>query len=82
MNLKYIQLNFDSLMKKYGKGKELVLKDFKILKEEELKEKLTIKANAFSESAKRKIEKTGGEAVLINNKNSEKSKESKKKEEK
>ncbi|MBS3075496.1 uL15 family ribosomal protein [Candidatus Pacearchaeota archaeon] len=66
MNLKQIQSNLDSLMKKYGKNKELVLEDYKILGEGELKEKITIKANAFSESARQKIEKAGGKAILIN----------------
>ena len=66
MNLKQIQSNLDSLMKRYGKNKELVLEDYKILGEGELKEKITIKANAFSESARQKIEKAGGKAILIN----------------
>ena len=66
INLRDIEKNFDSLMKKYGKNKELVLEDYKILGEGELKEKITIKANAFSESARQKIEKAGGKAILIN----------------
>ena len=43
----------------------MVLKDYKILGDGELKEKITIKAKAFSESAKNKIEKAGGKAVLL-----------------
>ena len=65
INLNDIQKNLDSLMKRYGKGKDLVLKGYKILGEGELKEKIIIKANAFSESAKSKIEKAGGEAILL-----------------
>ncbi|MDD5193878.1 MAG: uL15 family ribosomal protein [Candidatus Nanoarchaeia archaeon] len=76
MNLEQIQSNIDSLMKKYGKGKDLVLNGYKILGEGELNEKITIKAKAFSESAKNKIEKAGGEAILI--KGSEKEEKEKK----
>lgn len=72
MNLLYIQKNIDSLLKKYGKGKELVLSNYKILGEGELKEKITIKARAFSESAKEKIESAGGKAIIIEKGNVEK----------
>ena len=64
INLRKIQENLDSLMKKYGKNNELVLKGYKILGEGELKEKLTIKAKAFTKGAKEKIEKVGGSALL------------------
>jgi large subunit ribosomal protein L15 len=44
------------------------LKDgFKILGDGNLKKAVQIKAHAFSKSAKEKIEKAGGKAVLINN---------------
>lgn len=65
MNLDDIQKNLDSLMKKFGKNKELVLKDYKILGEGELSLAVKIKARAFSESAKEKIEKAGGEAISL-----------------
>lgn len=65
MNLDNIQKNLDSLMKKHGKGKELVLKDYKILGEGELEQAVIIKADAFSESAKEKIEKAGGQAIPL-----------------
>ncbi len=44
------------------KGKN---KPFKVLGNGELKSKLEISANAFSKSAKEKIEKGGGKAVII-----------------
>ncbi|MEK6859986.1 MAG: uL15 family ribosomal protein [Nanoarchaeota archaeon] len=65
MNLNDIQKNLDSLMKKYGKNKELILKNYKILGEGELNLAVKIKARAFSESAKEKIEKAGGEAIAL-----------------
>lgn len=64
LNLGDIQKNINSLMKKFGRKDELDLREYKILGEGELKEKLTIKAKAFSESAKEKIEKIGGKAVV------------------
>ena len=73
MNLEYIQKNLSSLMKG---GKELILERYKILGDGELKEKITIKARAFSESAKEKIEKAGGKAIVIVNE--KKSKENEK----
>jgi len=64
MNLSDISRNFDSLMKKYGKNNILELKNYKILGEGELKEKINISARAFSESAKEKIEKAGGKIII------------------
>ena len=65
LNLSDIQSNFSSLMKTFGKENELVLECFKILGEGEFTEKITIKARAFSESAKSKIEKAGGKAIVL-----------------
>lgn len=45
------------------KGKELNLEGYKVLGEGELKEKLKITASKFSQSAKDKIAKSGGEAI-------------------
>ena len=45
------------------KGKELNLEGYKVLGDGEIKEKLTINAEKFSVSAKKKIEKAGGKAV-------------------
>ncbi len=66
MNLKTIQDNLSSLLKKFGneKTKELNLKGYKILGEGKLKEKLIIKAKAFTESAKQKIENLDGRWIL------------------
>ena len=68
MNLRDIETNFESLMKKHGKGNELDLSGFKILGEGELTKKITIKALAFSLSAKEKIKKAGGNIALEENK--------------
>ena len=47
------------------KGKELNLEGYKVLGEGELKEKLKITASKFSQSAKEKISKAGGEAIEL-----------------
>ena len=65
INLREIEKNLDNIKKKFLKGNELIFKGYKILGEGELKTKLIIKAKMFSETAKKKIEKAGGEAVVI-----------------
>ena len=50
------------------KGNELNLGGYKVLGDGELKEKLTITAEKFSVSAKKKIEESGGKAVEISEK--------------
>lgn len=65
MNLDDLQRNIHSIKKKHEKNGVIELKRYKILGEGELKEKLKIKARAFSEGAKSKIEKAGGEAILF-----------------
>jgi large subunit ribosomal protein L15 len=79
MNLYDIETNFESLMKKHGKGNELDLSEYKILGEGEFTRKITIKALAFSESAKEKIKKAGGSANTIEHKESQVKIEQKKK---
>ncbi|MBR9706700.1 hypothetical protein GOV14_06715 [Candidatus Pacearchaeota archaeon] len=67
MDLKEIQRDLRSILKKFGvKGKkdEIILKDYTILGEGELKQKLTITAKRFSKSAKQKIEKAGGKWIM------------------
>jgi len=59
INLKGIQ----RLIEKKGK-RELDLKDYKILGEGEIKEKVIIKAKAASKSAEKKIKEAGGEIIL------------------
>jgi large subunit ribosomal protein L15 len=78
MNLYDIETNFDSLMKKYGKGNELNLSGFKILGEGELTKKITIKALAFSSGAKEKIKKAGGNTALEENSEREEKADAKK----
>jgi large subunit ribosomal protein L15 len=64
INLRDIEQNLDSLMKKFGKGTELHMNKYKILGDGNIKTKLIIKAKAFTESAKQKIEKAGGEIII------------------
>jgi large subunit ribosomal protein L15 len=65
MNLRELQNNIYSLIKKSGKANEVVLKGYKILGEGEIKEKIVISADSFSESAKKKIEKVGGKLIIL-----------------
>jgi len=65
LNLRDIEKNKNSFLKKYGKNKELVLKGYKILGEGEITDKLTIKADAFAKTAIEKIEKVGGKAISL-----------------
>jgi large subunit ribosomal protein L15 len=68
LNVGEIQREYLSLMKKHGKNNELVLERYKILGEGEIKDKITIKARAFSNSAKEKIEKAGGKIIIVDKK--------------
>jgi len=63
INLKDIEKNLDSLMKKYGNKDVLELKDYKVLGDGKIS-KIKIKAESFAKSAVEKIEKAGGEAIL------------------
>ncbi len=65
INLHDIQKNIKSLMKNSGSNGKLDLKKYKILGEGEIKDKLVIVARGFTKSAKEKIEKVGGEAILF-----------------
>ncbi len=65
INLENIEKNINKLL---NKNKEVELKDYKILGNGELKTKITIIAKQFSKSAKEKIEKIGGKAVVFQNK--------------
>lgn len=64
MTLEKIQKNLDNLLKKFGKKEGLVLTEYKIIGDFELKEKLTIVARAFTKNAKKIIEKAGGKAII------------------
>jgi large subunit ribosomal protein L15 len=65
MNVQDIEKNLETLKKQYG-NKEgiIVLDDYKILGEGEIKSKVTIKPKAASKSAIEKIESAGGKVVL------------------
>ena len=56
-------INLKDIEKKYEKG-EIDLKDYKVLGDGEITKALTIKARAFTQSAKEKIEKAGGKIIL------------------
>ncbi|MBI5871714.1 uL15 family ribosomal protein [archaeon] len=69
INLRDVEKNIDSYIKqgfakKTKEGIEIEFRDYKILGEGDVKEKLIIKAKSFSKSAKENIEKSGGKAVL------------------
>ncbi len=66
INLREIQLNIEKYGKKTPKGWEVNLKDYKILGEGEIKDKLIITAKEASHSAIEKIKKAGGEIILKN----------------
>jgi len=62
INLQQIELNLEKYGKKSGDKWESNLKNYKILGTGEVKNKLIITAQAFSETAKKKIENQGGQA--------------------
>jgi len=66
INLGDIEENFDSLSKKFmNKNEELDLSEYKVLGKGDINKKIKIKAKSFSKSAKEKIEKVGGETILL-----------------
>ena len=70
INIQDIEKNLPSFIskgiaKKTKEGIEVNLKDYKVLGNGEIKEKLIIKALKFSEQAKEKIEKAGGKAIGV-----------------
>src|SRR3990167_8328739 len=70
INIKQVIINLPSLIQQ-GKAKEnkgsyeVDLDGYKVLGDGEIKEKLTVKASAFSASAREKIEEAGGKIILI-----------------
>jgi large subunit ribosomal protein L15 len=64
INLKQIQENINKIGKKGSKGWEIDLKNYKILSDGEVKEKLIIKAREASKLAIEKVTKAGGEIIL------------------
>lgn len=69
INLKQIELEIEKYAKKTSKGFEINLKNYKILGEGEIKNKLFITAKQASKSAIEKVKKLGGEIILVGKKN-------------
>lgn len=57
-------INLKQIVEKYKDKKEINLKGFKILGDGEIKIKMIITAEAFTKSAKEKIEKVGGKIIV------------------
>ena len=64
INLQTIESNLEKYGKKSGDKWEINLKNYKILGNGEVKNKLIIKAKEASKSAIQKVKKMGGEIVL------------------
>lgn len=60
-------INLKDLEKKYSKGAEIALPNFKVLGQGKITKKLIVKASAFSNRAKTAIEKAKGKALIIEN---------------
>ena len=65
INLGTIEKNLEKYGKKTSKGFEINLSSYKILGTGDTKNKLIIKANDSSKSARKKVEAKGGEIILI-----------------
>lgn len=68
INLKDILTNLEKYGKKTSKGWEIELKDYKILGNMKVNEKIIVKAKEFSKSASEEIKKAGGEAIILGSK--------------
>ncbi len=58
-------INLKNLISKFPKKTEIMLKDYKILGDGEITKAINITAKAFTKSAKDKIEKAGGKAIVL-----------------
>ncbi len=65
MNLDFIQRNYDSLIKKFGKKDVIELDGYKILGDGDLTIKVSVKAKCASKSAIEKVKKAGGKLELF-----------------
>jgi large subunit ribosomal protein L15 len=65
INLKDIEKNYDSFMKKFGKGDILDLSSYKLLGEGELSKKVRLKVKEASLSAIEKVKKAGGSVEIL-----------------
>ena len=68
INLRDIERNYDSLMKKFGKDNWLDLSEYKILGDGELTKKIKTKVLEITKNAREKIEKIGGEILVLRKK--------------
>ncbi len=66
--IKLNTINLSQISEKFAGQKEVKLQGYKILSNGDIKEKMTIYADAASESAIGKIKKAGGDIVLTNKK--------------
>lgn len=57
-------INLSQISERYSGKKEIKLEGYKVLAQGELKEKITITANAASQSAIDKIKKAGGDIII------------------
>lgn len=71
MNIDFIERNYSSLLKKFGKKDILELEGYKILGDGEISIKVHIRAKSASKSAIEKIQKAGGKIETINSEKSE-----------
>ena len=65
INLKDIERNYDSLIKKFEKDGWLDLQEYKILGDGEINKKIKIRALNVSDKAREKIEKAGGVISIL-----------------
>ena len=68
INVRDIEKNFDSLMKKFGKGDVLDMSSYKLLGEGELNKKVKLKVKEASAGAIKKVEGAGGNVEVLNKK--------------
>lgn len=81
MNVREIEQNYDSLMKKFGKNNVLDLHEFKILGDGDITRKIDLKVGQISEGALMKIQKAGGNVEVLKKKSEESEREEHKKHE-
>jgi large subunit ribosomal protein L15 len=75
INLQQIEKNLEKYGKKTTKGWEINLEKYKILGKGEIKEKMIITAFEASQSALKKVQKSGGEIILPSQKEKTEDKE-------
>jgi len=76
INLKDIEKNYDSLLKKFGKSGILDMSKYKLLGQGELSKKVKLKVKEASAGALEKVKKAGGSVEVLRKKdNSEDAKE-------